>query len=202
MNIKVTTDDVAGLAPSGYHVALRIGFSYASATENTFPAAWVAHYTRHALFLDDPVIRWAHTHTGGISWDALAGEDDRGVLALAATFGLTHGYAVSVCDDSAAGHRSYGMFARSDRPFDPAEQQLLTLYTRRRHRDLTPPEKMTDRETDVLMRVSQGMRLKIIAYDLGLSESAIKQRLRTAKEKLGAKTSTEATAMARERGLI
>jgi len=50
--------------------------------------------------------------------------------------------------------------------------------------------------------VREGLRLKQIAHDLGVSEGAVKQRLKNAKSKLGANTSAQAAAMVADFGLI
>jgi len=50
--------------------------------------------------------------------------------------------------------------------------------------------------------VKDGQRLKQIAYNLGVTEGAVKQRLKNAKIKLGANTSTQAATMARQFKLI
>ena len=50
--------------------------------------------------------------------------------------------------------------------------------------------------------VRDGLRVKQIAYELGVSEGAVKQRLKNAKLKLGAQTGAQAAAMASEFGLI
>jgi LuxR family transcriptional regulator len=50
--------------------------------------------------------------------------------------------------------------------------------------------------------VRDGKRLKEIAFDLGVTEGAVKQRLKNAKIKLGAKTGTQAAALASQYGLI
>ena len=50
--------------------------------------------------------------------------------------------------------------------------------------------------------VKDGKRLKEIAFELSVSEGAVKQRLKNAKLKLGAKTGTQAAALANQYGLI
>ena len=203
MSQDLSLGEISSLSPSGYHIGLRVGFSFAAVVENTFPPSWVTLYTQEAFFLDDPVVRWVHTHTGITAWEDLFENDPRGILRLAAHYGMRHGLAVSVLDeDDATGTRSYGMFARKDRAFTESEGLALLAYIDLRHGQLSPPGNITDREIEVLVRVSQGQRLKVISYDLGVTEGAIKQRLKLAKNKLGAKTTTEAVAMARERGLI
>lgn len=50
--------------------------------------------------------------------------------------------------------------------------------------------------------VKDGKRLKQIAHELGVSEGAVKQRLKNAKLKLGAATGAQAAARAAGFGLI
>ena len=50
--------------------------------------------------------------------------------------------------------------------------------------------------------VKDGKRLKEIAHELSVSEGAVKQRLKNAKAKLDAKTSTQAATIAAQHGII
>jgi len=70
------------------------------------------------------------------------------------------------------------------------------------HRSLNPPTNLTQAELEALMLVKDGLRLKEIAYQLGVSEGAIKQRLNGAKKKLDARTNTQAASKAVEFRLI
>jgi DNA-binding CsgD family transcriptional regulator len=47
-----------------------------------------------------------------------------------------------------------------------------------------------------------GMRLKQVAAELGISESAVKARLNNAKRKLGAKTLSQAASLAASRRIL
>ena len=67
------------LAPSGYHIALRVGFAFPEVEHNTFPRAWIETYTQSGFMLHDPVIRWIYDNVGTISWSQVAGADARGV---------------------------------------------------------------------------------------------------------------------------
>ena len=58
---------------------------------------------------------------------------------------------------------------------------MLTAYVTRRHIEKAPPRNITDAELEALRMVKDGMRLKQIAHSLGVSEGAVKQRLRNAK---------------------
>jgi len=50
--------------------------------------------------------------------------------------------------------------------------------------------------------IKHGKRIKQIAHELGVSEGAIKQRLKNAKLKLDAKTGPQAAALASQYNLI
>ncbi|SEM44830.1 transcriptional regulator, LuxR family [Loktanella fryxellensis] len=202
MTRRMTPDDLARLAPAGHYMALRIGFAFPMEEVNALPQAWIEHYTRSRLLLHDPVMRWGYAHTGIIDWTDLRHQDPQGVLAMASAFGLRFGVAVSVFDDNADGQRSLANFSRGDRDFTGLEKRLLLTYVTRRHTEMAPPRNLTAAELQALCMVKDGMRLKQIAYDLGVTEGAVKQRLKNAKVKLHANTSTQAAAMARQFRLI
>ncbi|MFZ3583833.1 LuxR family transcriptional regulator [Loktanella sp. DJP18] len=198
----MTAEDVARVAPAGHYIALRIGFAFPMEEINAFPSEWIEHYTRNRLMLFDPVMRWAYANTGMARWSDLRRDDPHGVLSMAAAFGLRFGLTLAVFDDNADGHRSFASFARADRDFDDLETRLLLAYLTRRHIEMLPPRNLTHAELEALAMVKDGKRLKQIAYDLGVTEGAVKQRLKNAKTKLQAKTSTQAATMARQFKLI
>ena len=199
---RMTPQDLATVSPAGHYIALRIGFAFPMKEINALPAPWVEHYTRNGLMLFDPIMRWAHTNTGTVAWSALRDDDRRGVLGMAAAFGLRFGLVAAVFDGNADGQRSFASFSRADREFTTLESQLLLAYLTRCHDEMLPPKTLTCAELEALAMVNDGKRFKQIAYDLGVTEGAVKQRLKNAKTKLHAKTSTEAAALARQFQLI
>lgn len=199
---QLELDDIQGIATAGFYIALRVGFAFPVEEVNQLPADWVSHYTRHRFMMFDPVIRWVYGNVGRSRWSALAEDDPRGILGQAQSFGLRYGVVVSVFDDNDAGQRSYGSFARLDREFTEIEAKLLHAYLTRRHKEMAPPTNLTQAEISALGMVKDGKRLKEIAFDLGVSEGAVKQRLKNAKAKLGAKTSTQAAAIAAQHNII
>nr|WP_296417331.1 LuxR family transcriptional regulator [Pseudooctadecabacter sp.] len=197
-----THDDVLMLAPTGYYIALRVGFAFPMEEVNALPQPWVDHYTKLRFMLHDPVTRWVYSNTGAVRWRDIELPDPMRVLDQAQTFGLRYGLAVSYFDGNTDGHRSFGHFARSDRDFEDDEILSLTGYIERRHHEKAPPTNLTQAELEALSMLREGMRLKQIAHDLGVSEGAVKQRLKNAKTKLGAQTSAQAAALAKEFGLL
>jgi len=202
MTAVLGLEDIAEIAPAGFYIALRVGFAFPVEEVNNLPDAWVKHYTQNRLMLFDPVIRWVHANIGVRKWSTLCEDDPRGVMKQAQTFGLRYGVAVAVFDGNDNGQRSFGSFARSDREYTDLEIKLLQAYMMRRHAEMAPPTNLTVAETQALGMVKNGKRLKEIAHDLGVSEGAVKQRLKNAKSKLGAKTSTQAATIAAQHGLI
>ena len=185
-------EDLQGVAPSGYYIALRVGFAVPVEENNCLRSDWIRHYTRQGFMMSDPVLRWIHANVGIVKWSDLTGDDPRGILRQAQTFGMRYGLAVSVFDNNHAGQRSFGYFTRADREFETSEQEALFAYVMRRHLEMAPPTNLTSAEIDALRLVKDGFRLKEVAHQLGVSEGAIKQRIKNAKSKLDASTSSQA----------
>ncbi len=191
--------ELRDLAPAGYYLALRLGFAFPTDEVNCLPRDWVRHYARNSYVMRDPVVRWAYANTGWVRWSDLTPDaQEIEVLNKARDFKLIFGTVISI----AARERSFGMFARSDREFTTAEIDRLHRLVQMMHRRSAPPANITAAETEALGMVRDGLRLKQIAYELGVSEGAVKQRLKSAKVKLGAATSAQAASMASTFGLI
>jgi DNA-binding NarL/FixJ family response regulator len=65
-----------------------------------------------------------------------------------------------------------------------------------------PPDRLTERELEVLAQVTAGLRNKEIAAELGVSENTVKFHLRNILEKLHATSRTEVAARAVREGLV
>ena len=194
-------DDLRRLAPAGLYVGLRFGFVSPQREFNLMPQPWLAHYAQAGHQGHDPALLWGLSRTGVRRWTDLPIDDERGVFKDAADFGLRFGAVASArCEDT--GQRSILLAARFDQDYSEAELHRLHAHIEALqvvdHREV----RLTDAELEVLRRTKAGERLKVISHELGVTEGAIKQRLKNARLKLGAQTSTQATAMANEMGLI
>jgi LuxR family transcriptional regulator len=194
--------DVATLAPAGHYLALRLGFAFPIEEVNELPAPWVEEYTRSGYAPFDPLIRWAYAEVGTCRWSEVTQPDHRGVMERAWRHGLRFGAVVSVLDPSPGVQRSFGTFAHAEREFSDEELDLLRCYVTARHDALCPPKNITEAEIEALRMVKDGQRLKQIAFELGVTEGAVKQRLKNARIKLSAKTGAEAISRAATFGLI
>lgn len=191
------------LAPAGYHIALRVGFAFPLEDVNKLPEQWVQHYMTNRFVLTDPVLRWNYANTGTIRWSEIDSDEDvNNVIDQAALFGMRFGAAVSVADGGNSAQRSFGMFSRPDREFTRDELALLFEGVSQLHDQMAPPQNLTCAELEAVRMLRDGLRLKQIAFELEISEGAVKQRLKNAKGKLGATTSVQAASLAENYGLI
>lgn len=197
----------ARLSPAGYFLALRFGLARAALSLHALPPKWAARYAQRGYLVFDPVVRRLFAAPGRLLWsDVPASEDPAGILAQAASFGLKHGVGLSFRDEEGAGpvaaQISFGLFARADRPFTEDEIGELAAAMEEAHVRLRPPAGVTRAEREALGMIRAGYLTKEIAAELGVTDGAIKQRLKNAKVKLGANTTAEAACLAADHGLI
>lgn len=190
------------LAPAGCYVGLRVGFSFPAEELNRLPQDWIEFYTRRGFVVHDPVMKWVYANQGTTRWSEMGLDDPWEVLDHAAAHGLRYGAVVSVSNPSDHGKRSYGNFMRADREFSDGEIAELHRIIERLHAALGQRRALTAAEIEVLRLQAQGLRLKQIAGELGISVSAVKARLSNARRKLGAQTPSQAASMARTRGVL
>jgi LuxR family transcriptional regulator, quorum-sensing system regulator SdiA len=196
----ITHSTLSQFAPLGHYIALRVRFAFPMEEINNLPKEWVTHYGRKKMLLDDPAMRWAYTKTGAVRWSDLSQGDPDDMIQQSYNFGLRYGAVTSCHDDS--GLVSYAMFFRAQNEYSDADLHRATLFVRDLHQQAAPPTNLTKAELEVLRAIRDGHRLKRIAFDLSVTEGAIKQRLRNARAKLGAATVTQAATMASSYGLI
>ena len=190
------------LAPAGFYIAVRVGFAFPMVEHNHLPASWVREYGTSGLIVHDPAMAWAYKHSGVARCSALGEDDTQGVLELAKNHGLNFGAVASCVDDNDASQRTFGFFFRSDREYERAELELLSTSLVGIHQAHAQPKRLTAAEIETLSLVKNGLLMKEIASHLGISESAIKQRLKNARLKLNAKTGPQAAATATMLGVI
>ena len=195
-------DQICTIAPAGFYVALRVGFSFPEEELNKLPENWVEYYTTHGLVVHDPAMRWVYGNTGAVRLSDLPGPDPHRIRDHAAIFGLSHGAAVSIMGPNDRGRRSYGLFYRDDRDFGPQDLEALQRIMRDLHAGNDDDPGLTPAEIEALRMQAAGLRLKQVAAELGISESAVKARLNNAKRKLGAKTLSQAASLAASRRIL
>ncbi len=195
-------DQIEPIANAGFYVALRVGFSFPEDELNQLPDPWIEYYTAHGLVVADPAMKWVYANSGVARMSELNLPDPQRVLPRAAHYGLEYGAVVSVHGPRDNGRRSFGFFFRDDRELLGGELKELEQILRDLHGSKDESRALTAAEVEALQMQSRGLRLKQVAGELGISESAVKARLNNVKRKLGAKTLAQAVSIASARRLI
>jgi LuxR family transcriptional regulator len=186
-------------APAGYAVGLHIRYVSPLIMVNTYPEAWQEVYTAKVYGLRDPTLAWGLSHSGTRRWSQIGLLDPFGFLIEAAQYGLKYGMIASIGPMSS---RTIAGAARSDREFNDDEIEHIYRIVQRMHDLSEPPARLSRPQADALRCIAEGDRHAAAAARLGISESAFKARLTSARQKLMARTTAEAVQRAREYGLI
>jgi LuxR family transcriptional regulator len=187
------------LAPMGYTVGLHIRFATPLIYKSSYPPAWVEHYNSHSYYLRDPLVFWGVGIEGTTRWSAIPLPDPFGVIKKAANHGLKFG---AVSSYGPITSRSIVGISRSDREFDDDELAKLKELTIQLHIEAKPPSDLTKAQIEALQCLANGDRHAAAADKLGITESAFKARLQSARVRLEARTTSEAIRKAREYRLL
>ncbi|PKP69424.1 MAG: LuxR family transcriptional regulator [Alphaproteobacteria bacterium HGW-Alphaproteobacteria-4] len=187
------------LAPQGFYIGLHIRFTSPLMTFQTYDPAWVNHYTENGYVLRDPMTAWGFSTTGTIRWSDKRLMDPFGLFKEAATYGLKYGMTVA-CGPIRS--RTVCSFARADREFTDEEIAVISGIVHRLHDMTEPPEKLTRAQIEALNCIAGGDRHAAAAAKLGISESALKARLTSARDRLMARTTAEAIQRAKDYRLL
>lgn len=185
---------ISALSGAGFYIALHVGFSFPQDEINRLPLHWMEYYVRHGFLGGDPILRWVYTGGKRARWSEIDVSDPAGVMKAAFEHGLRFGCTIVLQGEG--GRRSYGSFIRGDREHTDAEIDELEAILHEMADEASGPTPLTPAEVEALRMQSEGMRLKQIAWELGISVSAVKARLANAKRKLGAQTASQAAMMA------
>lgn len=197
--IDVELKNLADFAVSGYFIGLHIRFTSPLFTFQTYDQRWIDHYTENGYVLRDPMTAWGFSRTGWIRWSDPALLDPFGLFKEAAQFGLNYGVTVA-CGPIKS--RTIASFSRPDREFRDDEVDRIERKVLRLHDLSEPPEALTEAQIEALRMIAGGDRFAQAAEKLGISESALKARITTARNRLMARTTAEAIQRAKDNRLI
>lgn len=186
-------------SPKGYAAGLHIRFAAPLITAHTYDEDWLRIYTSRAYALRDPLIFWGLSCEGSTRWSEIELPDPFDIFGQAAAFGLRFGCAVA-CGPLTS--RSIVGAARDDREFTDVEIAAIQALVWKMHEIATPPDELTKAQVEALKCIADGDRHIAAAARLGISESALKARLTAAREKLSARTTSEAIQRAKDFRLI
>ncbi|MGR3633807.1 MAG: autoinducer binding domain-containing protein [Limimaricola soesokkakensis] len=197
--IDIQTRKLDALAPGGFFFALHIRFALPLLSHQTYPAAWTERYTEEAYALRDPVIAWGFSTTGRCRWSEIEIPDPFDIFGQARSFGMVYGFAVS-CGPMKS--RTIASACRADREFTDDEIAEFEQLIIQLHDITEPPTALSKAQVEALRCVAEGDRYAAAAAKLGISESALKARLASARSTLLARTTTEAVQRARDYRLL
>jgi LuxR family quorum sensing-dependent transcriptional regulator len=183
---------------------------------SNFPSAWQTHYIENGFSTSDPVTRALKAARRPFHWRDLerrVGEDPaaKRVMREASEFGLVDGVAVPVFGPS--GLAATASFAGTRRDLSETESialHLVAIYAASRAEEIAwmpqapvaPQANLTPREIDCLQWSSEGKTSWEIGEILNISERTVESYLKTAAQKLSARSRTQAVAIAMKRGLV
>lgn len=199
LGIELELQHLAQLAPAGYFLGLHIRFTSPLITFQTYNQAWTDHYTEQGYAMRDPMIAWGFSTVGATRWSEIPVPDTFGILRSAAAYGMVYGVAVACGPVSS---RTIAGISRSDREYTTEEIAKITALVNRLHNVTQPPESLTDAQSEALRLIAAGERHASAAAKLGISESALKARLNSARLRLLARTTAEAIQRAKDYRLI
>ncbi|SRR6056297_489413 len=191
--------DLKKRSPRGYAVGLHIRFAAPLITAHTYDERWLRIYTSRAYALRDPMVFWGLSYQGTTRWSEITLPDPFEIFGQAAGFGLKFGCAVA-CGPLTS--RTIVGCAREDREFEDEEIEHIQAIVWQMHDLAQPPEELTKAQVEALKCIADGDRYIAAAAKLGISESALKARLASARERLMARTTPEAIQRAKDYRLL
>lgn len=187
------------MSPGGFFFALHIRFALPLLHHQSYDPAWTDRYTEEGYALRDPIIAWGFSTTGTARWSEITIPDPFDILGQAREYGMIYGFAVS-CGPIKS--RTIASAARSDREFTDEEIEAFAQVIRHLHDATEPPTSLSKAQIEALRCIAEGDRHAAAAAKLKISESALKARLNSARQRLLARTTAEAIQRARDYRLI
>ncbi len=198
-NLDPELDKLGQISPLGFGVGLHIRFASPLIALFTWSKEWQDHYTSNVYGLRDPMVAWAFAKQGVCRWSECPLPDPFHIIRQSRNFGLKYGATVSYGRISS---RSIVGIARDDREFTLDELLEAQDVVAKLHEKSDPPNSLTKAQQEALLLVASGHRYAAAAAKLGISESAFKLRLSSARSHLMAKTTAEAVQRAKDFKLL
>ena len=198
-SLQANFDALSRIAVAGFSAGLHIRFASPMIYVRTYDEAWTKIYDENAYALRDPLVFWGLGVKGSSRWSAIKLPDPFNILGQAQKYGLHYGAVIS-CGPITS--RSIIGMAHRDREFTDDEIAEAEKIAQNLHLAAEPPTELTPAQVEALRLLADGDRHAAAAAKLGISESAFKARLQSARVRLGARTTAQALKKAREYQLI
>lgn len=198
-SLSANLDALGRISPCGFSAGLHIRFASPMIYVRTYDEAWTKFYDENAYALRDPLVFWGLGVKGSTRWSAIKLPDPFNILGQAKCYGLAYGAVIS-CGPITS--RSIVGMANSDREFTDEEIAEAVRIVHNLHFAAEPPTELTPAQIEALRLLADGDRHAAAAAKLGISESAFKARLQSARVRLEARTTAQALKKAREYQLL
>ncbi len=198
-SLQANLDALSELSPAGFSAGLHIRFASPLIYVRTYEEAWTKVYDENAYALRDPLVFWGLGVKGHTRWSAIKLPDPLNILGQARRHGLVYGAVIS-CGPITS--RSIVGMAHNLREFTDEEINEAAKIVHNLHLAAEPPTELTRAQVEALRLLADGDRHAAAAAKLGISESAFKARLQSARVRLGARTTAQALKKAREYQLL
>ncbi|QBY00591.1 LuxR family transcriptional regulator [Rhodophyticola sp. CCM32] len=176
------------------------------------PAEYVEAYVNKGLFRDGPMMQWAASNVGAISWrqvrEAFMARQmtpgERHLAALNQRFGLIAGYTISFPMAIKYASAGIGLTARKGMTQDDVEAlwardgETIEIINHVAHLCIAQlpatgqSRMLTRRQTEVLELVADGKTIQDIALLLERNAATVEKHLRGARDTLGVETTAQA----------
>lgn len=198
-NYEAEIEKLRQIGTSGFILAFNMTFRGPEHLHSEYPKLWRRIYEERNYYFVDPVLLWGVSRTGNKRWSEIRLPDVRNVMTEARKFDLNYG---AVFSRKYQYKRSFLTVARADRELTDVELEVLGSKFDSWVEMVVGNVHLTEAEQEVLRYLRDGLGQREIADTLGISESAVKQRVQKACSKLQAKTRAQAVAIAVARNLL
>lgn len=199
VSLQENLDALSQLTPVGFSAGLHIRFASPLIYVRTYDEAWTKIYDENAYALRDPLVFWGLGVKGHSRWSSIKLPDPFNILGQARNHGLVYGAVISFGPITS---RSIIGIAHDEREFTDDEIAEAAKIVRNLHVAAEPPTELTLAQVEALRLLADGDRHAAAAAKIGISESAFKARLQSARVRLGARTTAQALKKAREYQLL
>lgn len=181
-------DTVESMNVVGWSVVVNYNLRGYEHFETTYPERWVTQYVNKNYNAMDPALYWALTKQGVRRWSEVKLPDILRVMKKAKKYGLVYG---GIWSQKTGSKRTVLFVGREDREFFDEEMETIFDEMQPFFSAVGLNSPLTDGEIDVLEQLVEGASTSEIAKALAMTESAVKARVSTARNKLECRTTPQ-----------
>ena len=191
---------LAQIAPHGHIVLLGVSAGTPRLRALHLAEPFRDEYLQNSYALRDPVVSWGLSRTGRARWPDGQIDESAAMIAAARQAGFDHGLGLAVGPTQC--RSILNLMWTGSMASEPDLRRVETVLREAHGAIACENPVLTRAQREALACLSRGMRLARAAHHLGISESAMKARIGSARRRLGARNATEAVCLAVRAGLI